>query len=155
MRFVALVLGTFSTLLVSGFAAPAAEAGGPRLGSGERAVVRAINGARRHHGVRPLRGSRPLARAADAHSRRMVVTDSFAHGDFGRRIRRRTNARRTGETLAMASRCTPRRVVRMWMNSSSHRAVLLSGRFSRVGVGARVGRLGSQRACLMTADFAS
>ena len=31
----------------------------------------------------------------------------------------------------------------------------MSGKFRRVGVGRRLGRLGSSRACLVTADFAS
>jgi uncharacterized protein YkwD len=43
----------------------------------------------------------------------------------------------------------------MWLNSPGHRAVLLSGKYRRVGIGRRVGRLGSSRACLVTADFAS
>ncbi len=155
MRSVALVLGTLSTMLVPGFAAPPAEAAGPSLGSGERAVVRAINGARGRNGLGPLRGSMQLSAAADVHTRHMLAADSFAHADFARRIRRYTRARRTGETLAMATRCSPRRIVGMWMNSSSHRAVLLSGRFRRVGIGARTGQLGSRRACMVTADFAS
>jgi hypothetical protein len=47
------------------------------------------------------------------------------------------------------------RVVSMWMNSGTHRAVLLSSRFKRVGVARRGGHLGGGRACMVTADFAS
>jgi uncharacterized protein YkwD len=157
MRPVALVLCALSMLLVSSFsgAAPAAQAGGPRIDSGERAVIRAINRARASHGLRRLRAGSRLARAADAHSRNMLRSDFFAHGSFAQRVRRYVRYRNIGETLAMTSRCSARLVVRMWLNSSSHRAVLLSGRFRRVGVGRRVGRLGSSRACLVTADFAS
>ena len=155
MRSVALVLGTLSTLLVPGFTAPPAEAAGPSLGTGERAVVRAINGARRQNGLGPVRGSMRLSAAADAHTRYMLATGSFAHRDFAGRIRRFTRARRTGETLAMTTRCSARQVVSMWMNSSGHRAVLLSGGFRRVGIGARVGYLGGRRSCVVTADFAS
>ena len=157
MRPVALVLCTLTTLLVLSFsaAAPAAQAGGPRIDSGERAVIRAINRARASHGLRRLRAGRRLARAADAHSRNMLRSDFFAHGSFVQRVRRYVRYRSIGETLAMTTRCSARRVVRMWLNSPSHRAVLLSGRFRRVGVGRRVGRLGSSRACLVTADFAS
>ena len=157
MRPVACVLCTLTTLLVVSFSAVAtpAEAAGPRIDSGERAVIRAINRARHAHGLRGLRASRRLARAADAHSRNMLRANFFAHGAFTQRVRRYTHARRIGETIAMTSRCSARTVVRMWMNSPSHRAVLLSRGFRRVGVARRKGRLGSTRACLVTADFGS
>lgn len=157
MRSVALVLCTLTTLLVLSFAttAPAAQAGGPRIDSGERTVIRAINRARSAHGLHRLRAGRRLARAADAHSRNMLRSDFFSHGAFAQRVRRYVRFRSIGETIAMTSRCSPRRVVRMWLNSPSHRAVLLAGKFRRVGVGRRLGRLGAGRACLVTADFAS
>ncbi len=157
MRSVALVLSTLTTLLVVSFvaAAPAAQAGGPRIDRGERAVMRAINRARSSHGQRGLRAGRSLARAADAHSSNMLRADFFAHGSFAQRVRRYVRVRSVGETIAMTSRCSARTVVRMWLNSPSHRAVLLSGRFRRVGIGRRLGRLGATRACLVTADFAS
>ena len=157
MRLVALVLSTLTTLLVLSFAAaaPAAQAGSPRLDRGERTVIRAINRARASHGLRRLLTGRRLARAADAHSRNMLRANFFSHGSFSQRVRRYVRYRSIGETIAMTSRCSARTVVRMWLSSPSHRAVLLSSRFRRVGVGRRLGRLGSSRACLVTADFAS
>jgi uncharacterized protein YkwD len=157
MRTVASVLCALSTLFVLTFAAaaPAAQAAGPRIDGGERAVVRAINRARAAHGLRALRGARRLARAADAHTRSMLRTDSFSHGAFASRLRRYTHARRIGETIAMSSRCSASRIVRMWLNSAPHRAVLLSGTFRRVGIGRRRGSLGAGRTCVVTADFAS
>jgi uncharacterized protein YkwD len=157
MRSVALVLSTLTTLLVlsSAAAAPAAQPAGPRLDRGERAVVRAINRTRAAHGLRAMRANRRLARAADVHSRSMLRSDFFSHGEFSQRVRRYVSFRRIGETIAMRTRCSPRGFVRMWLNSPPHRAVLLSGGFRRVGVGRRKGRLGSTRACLVTADFAS
>jgi uncharacterized protein YkwD len=157
MRTVACVLCALSTLLVLMFAtaAPAAQAASSRIDGGERAVVRAINRARAGHGLRGLRTHRRLARAADAHSRSMLRADYFSHGAFSQRVRRYVSLRRIGETIAMTSRCSARTVVRMWLNSPPHRAVLLSGGFRRVGVGRRKGRLGATRACLVTADFGS
>jgi len=157
MRTVACVLCALSTLLVLTFAtaAPAAQAASSRIDGGERAVVRAINRARAGHGLRALRKHRRLARAADAHSRSMLRADYFSHGAFSQRVRRYVSLRRVGETIAMTSRCSARKVVRMWLNSPPHRAVLLSGGFRRVGVGRRKGRLGATRACLVTADFGS
>jgi uncharacterized protein YkwD len=157
MRSAALVLSTLTMLLVLSFAAaaPAAQAGGPRIDRGERAVIRSINRVRASYGLRRLRPNRRLARAADAHTRNMLRANFFAHGSFAQRVRRYTHARRVGETIAMTSRCSGRTVVRMWLNSPSHRAVLLSRKFRRVGIGRRHGRLGSMRACLVTADFGS
>jgi uncharacterized protein YkwD len=157
MRTVALVLCTLSTLLVLTFAAaaPAAQAAGPRVDRGERAVVRAINRARAAYGLRALRSHRRLARAADGHTRSMLRADYFSHGAFAQRVHRYVSFRRIGETIAMTTRCSAGQVVGMWLNSPPHRAVLLSRGFARIGVGRRKGRLGASRACLVTADFGS
>lgn len=157
MRSVAVVLSTLTTLLVLSFAAtaPAAEAASARIDSGERAVIRAINRARHAHGLRGLRANGRLARAANAHTLSMLRSNSFSHGAFATRLRRYVSFRRIGETIAMTSRCSARKVVRLWMNSPPHRAVLLSGTFRRVGIGRRRGDLGYGRSCVVTADFAS
>jgi uncharacterized protein YkwD len=155
MRSVALVLSTLTTLLLIVLAAPAAQAAGPRLDNRERAVVRAINRVRHKHGLARLHAGRRLARAADLHSRNMLARDFFAHGSFAQRVRHFVPYRRLAENIAMTSRCRPRLAVRLWMRSAPHRRVLLSRSYRRVGVGRRMGRLGSRRACMWTADFAS
>ena len=155
MRSVALVLCTLTTLLLFIVAAPAAQAGGPRLDRGERGIVRAINRVRHRHALPRLRAEKRLARAADAHTRSMLAHDFFAHGSFAQRVRRFAHFRRLGETLAYSSSCGARRFVRMWLRSPSHRTVLLSRKYRRIGVGRRKGRLGSRRACVVTADFGS
>jgi uncharacterized protein YkwD len=157
MRTVACVLCALSTLFVLTLTAvaPAAEAAGPRVDHGERAVVRAINRARAAYGLRALHTHRRLARAADGHTRSMLRADYFSHGDFSSRVRRYVSFRRIGEAIAMSTRCGARKVVGMWLNSPPHRALLLSGRFRRIGVGRRKGMLGATRACVVTADFAS
>ena len=155
MRSVALVLCTLSTLFCFSATAAAAEAAGARFDRGERAVVRAINQARAGHDLARLHAGRQLASAADSHSRSMLHDNYFAHGAFVERVRRYVGFRRIGETIAMTTRCSARSVVRMWLDSPGHRAVLLSSGYRRVGVGRRTGQLGSSRACLVTADFAS
>jgi uncharacterized protein YkwD len=155
MRSVALALCCAFTTLLFVASAPAANAAGPRLDRGERAIVRAINRTRSHYGLRHLHAGRRLARAADAHSRSMLRSNVFAHGSFSSRVRRYASFKRVGETLAWNSRCSARGFVRMWLNSPGHRAVLLSSGFRRIGVGRRVGRLGARHACVVTADFAS
>lgn len=140
----------------------AAAAAGPRLGHTERAIMRAIDRHRADHGLRALHASRALARAADYHSREMLAANYFAHtsrngASFSRRVHRYVRSRQVGETLGMLRRCRYRpvhRVVSMWMHSPTHRAILLTRGFHRVGIGLRSGRLGSGRACVITADFA-
>jgi uncharacterized protein YkwD len=165
MRTVALLTLVCSSMLVALFAAPApaaSAAGKARMDSMERHIVRAINRQRSNHGLARVSRSRPLARAADFHSSQMLTHDFFAHNSrdgspFDRRVRRFAHHRTVGETLAMlgggCGRGSARAFVRMWMNSAGHRAILLSAGYGRVGVGKRIGSLGSGRACVVTADF--
>ena len=158
MRLAAVLFAVVSSMLLTFTGSASALPSTARLDSGERAIVRALNGVRAGHGLPSLRVSGALARAADVHSANMLANDFFAHGSMGQRVRRYVRSRSIGETLARTSSCSrgsARRVVQMWMNSSGHRAVVLSRRYRKVGVARRAGRLGSARACVITADFAS
>ena len=165
MRTVASLTLAFGCLLAALFATPltGTAAAKPSLDGNERAIVRAINRQRSKHGLSKLRASRRLARAADYHSWEMLDANYFAHesrdgGPFDQRVRRFADHRAVGETLAMLGGCggrAARKVVRMWMNSAGHRAILLSSSFRRVGVGKRKGDIGGSRACVVTADFGS
>ena len=165
MRSVASLTLAFSCLLAAWSVSPLTAAAGakPRVDSKERAIVRAINRQRSRYGLAAVRTSRQLAKAADFHSWEMLDADYFAHesrdgGPFDRRVRRYADHRALAETLAMLGGCgsgSARRVVRMWMDSSGHRAVLLSSTYRRVGIGKRTGRLGGSRRCVVTADFGS
>lgn len=165
MRYAAsLIAGIAFAVVAIGQLAPAkAAAASPRLEGAERAIIRAINRQRVAAGLRTVRASQRLARAADYHSREMLAGNYFAHpsrngSPFDQRIRRFQNSRAVGETLAMLNSCgrgTAGRVVSMWMDSPPHRAVILSPAYRRAGVGRRTGSLGGGRACVVTADFAS
>jgi uncharacterized protein YkwD len=155
---IAAVFGMFAFL----FAAPAANAS-PRLGRVERAIVRSIDRHRVQHGMHAVAPSFALSRAADAHSADMLSANYFAHSSsngtsFATRVHRYVRSSQVGETLAYLSSCRGRRaahvIVSMWMHSSTHRAILLTPGFRRIGVALRRGRLGSRRACVVTADFA-
>ena len=165
MRTVASVMLASGCLLAALFTVPsiAAASGKARVDSRERAMVRGINDQRARYGLASVRVSSRLARAADYHSWEMLEADYFAHSSdngesFDQRVRRFANHRALGETLAMVGGCgrgSARRVVRMWMNSAGHRAILLSSKFRRIGLAKRTGNLGGNRACVVTADFAS
>ena len=166
MRTVARTTLAFGCLLAAISALPAAAAANrsARLDNRERAIVRSINHQRAKYGLVPVRANARLSRAADYHSWEMLDANYFAHtsrngGPFDERVRRFANKRALGETLAMlgggCGRGTAHRVVQMWMNSPPHRTILLSGTYRRVGIGKRVGSLGSSKACVVTADFSS
>jgi len=110
----------------------------------ERAVVQQVNAIRAQHGLRALRRSRGLARAADVKAREVAQTNVLSHSSpdgtpMMARVRRYVDAHAFGETLGT----TPRGggeaaiIVRAWMSSPAHRAALMSPRFRRVGVGRR------------------
>lgn len=122
----------------------------PRTNSLEAGIVRAMNDFRAQHGLPKLRQQLGFARAADVHSAKMLRDNKLAHGQYGKRVRRYVRrVARVGENLAWMNRCDPAKIVRMWSRSSTHRHVMLSRSFRRVGVAQR----SSSDACFVTADF--
>ncbi|HEV2813724.1 MAG TPA: CAP domain-containing protein [Solirubrobacteraceae bacterium] len=135
-----------------------ARAESPTHDAVERSVVRKLNWIRAHSGIRKLRASRGLARAADVQSSTIASTGVFAHGDVRGRVARFVRAREFGETLAWvppSQASDVGAVVRTWMASGAHRDALLSGRFARIGVARRAGRIGGAAAVVFTVDLAS
>jgi uncharacterized protein YkwD len=108
----------------------------------ERTIVRCTNGARRAHGLRPLRRNHVLRHAATYHARNMLRYRFFSHRDvFGQspvdrvsRFARRGAFHWIGENIAVGN-WSPRDACRAWMGSPEHRANILSARFSMTGVG--------------------
>ena len=113
-------------------------------------MFKKVNQIRRAHGLARLRPSFSLFRSARHYARRMIRSDYFGHQA---RIRVARRFRLAGETLAWHSgwRLSPRQTVWQWMRSPSHRAVLLSSRFTRLGVGQSRGRYGRRRATMWVA----
>ncbi len=135
-----------------------AEAASPKHDALERAVISQLNTIRAQYGVRALRASRGLGRAADAKSRSIAATGDFSHGDMSARVRRFVRAGSVGETLAYVPtslRPDAGSLVDLWMASASHRATLLSGRFRRVGVGRRTGAVAGGPVVVFTVNLAS
>ena len=108
------------------------QAKGAGLSRAERKVVKVVNGIRASHGLRRLRASRALTRAAGAHTgdilRDQLLSHSSSDGTpMAARLRGYTGAAWVGENIAWVTlrRGVARAVVRMWMASPGHRAVLL------------------------------
>jgi hypothetical protein len=124
----------------------------------ESTLLREVNVARAHAGLAPLRVDARLETAARAHSREMLSTNTFAHGDFASRmLRYEITGMTAGENLAWGSgsSASAQAIVAAWLASPEHRANLLRGSFRRVGIGSLDGAFqGSREARVVTADFA-
>jgi uncharacterized protein YkwD len=114
-------------------------------GSAADTAVDSINHARAKRGLRALRVSPSLKRSSRRYASWMLKHDYFGHQS---RITASGSFRRLGETLAMryGGSVSARWAVRAWMRSAAHRRILMSSRFTWIGVGAVRGRMGSRRA---------
>lgn len=112
----------------------------PDVASFEAEVIRLVNQHRAEAGLSPLRANWELSRVARYKSQDMADNRYFAHNSpvYGtpfQMIRAFGLSFRTaGENIAYGQR-TPQAVVSAWMNSSGHRANILSGSYPQVGVG--------------------
>jgi uncharacterized protein YkwD len=126
---VALVLAGFV-----GFAKPpTASAGTPTRA--EKVLIRAINYQRANHGVRRLTIGSVIQSGAHRWARYLLDRNAFYHGSLGTGVR---------ENIAWLT-CRSgwqKAIVRMWLNSSTHRSALLDRSARRLGVGVATGRWG-------------
>src|SRR5262249_13969072 len=138
----------------------------PAARGGERAVLAAINAVRADHGLAPVRSEGRLGRAARAHSRDMLTRDYFLHesrpaGDSSDErilgfLGPRPRPEGLGEILywGTGSAGDVDAAIQGWLDSPPHRAVLLNGDYTRVGIGLGHGRFsGARGATVYTVDF--
>jgi uncharacterized protein YkwD len=135
----------------------AAAAGAARFGP---ALLAELNRVRTARGLPAVVVDRRMSRTAAAHSRDMARRGYFAHGSWGSRVARAAgHPRSVGETIGWRMRDRPEREARQivggWLRSGPHRAVLLDGRFQRVGIGRASGRIDGLGAALYTVDWAT
>jgi uncharacterized protein YkwD len=137
-------------------AAPAAAAT-TRLTAVEGSFLRAINTVRAEHSSPPVRLDYGLVKAARAHSVDMVRAGYFRHGDFVRRlVSFGASGPMVGEDLGwtVVDAGETDRIIRWWLESPGHRAVLLRHGFDRMGIGVARGRFHGRPDCIVvTADF--
>lgn len=106
----------------------------------EQEVIRLVNEQRAKNGLNPLSENWELSRVARYKSQDMADNRYFSHtsptyGSPFQMIRSfGISFRRAGENIAYGQR-TPQAVVNAWMNSSGHRANILSASYTQIGVG--------------------
>ena len=106
----------------------------------EREVVELVNAERAKEGLAPLTADAALTRTARMKSQDMRENGYFDHNSptYGTPFQlmklQGISYRTAGENIAMGYR-TPEAVVRAWMNSAGHRANILNGSYTKIGVG--------------------
>jgi uncharacterized protein YkwD len=135
----------------------------------ESQVLDELNAIRRSHGLVPVRLSRPLSAAADAHSRSMGTFGYFQHesrdgSEFWKRVKRFYGSGgygtwSVGENLLWSSGgVDASRALKLWMESPGHRANILAARWREVGLSAVTvsgapGVFGGRDVVIITTDF--
>ncbi len=106
----------------------------------EQQVIDLVNEIRQNNGLQPLKANWELSRVARYKSQDMCDNRYFSHTSpvYGSPFQMIRNFgisyRRAAENIAKGQR-TPQQVVDAWMNSSGHRANILNGSYTQIGVG--------------------
>ena len=168
--FAAVALTALAALVTAPTATPGSSANVERRPALEAAVIRALNQVRVAHDLQPLRSSPSLRSAARGHSEAMLDSGFFGHESadgtaFSDRIRRYYTNRgwRTwsvGEALLASQGLSidATGIVRAWLESPSHRDIILSPTFRDAGIGALYApsapkAFGGAETVVVTADF--
>ncbi len=177
---VAALFGLFVLLIAAGPAAQSATAANACTAWGDKesneittaqarkAVLCLLNRERDKRGLRDFESSTKLQAAAQTHNDYMQKKRCFDHecpgeASLASRLKKANwltgglRAWAYGENIAWGSGHlgTPENIVKQWMNSSGHRANILSNKFDEVGVGYTKGTITSSTAngAIMTTDF--
>ena len=171
MRFlVVLAIASLGVLASSPVATPGAPTTMERRAALEANVVREMNRIRAARGLDPLRAAPSLRSAARSHSQAMLAHGFFSHDSadgtaFSERIRRfYSNAGYARWSVGEALMATQGRfvdaeaVVTAWLESPSHRTIILSPTWRDTGIGvlyapSAPANFGGAEAVVVTADF--
>jgi uncharacterized protein YkwD len=139
-RAIATRAALIATFAIAAFA-PSATAG--THSSTESSLVGWINNARVARGLVPLRPHSSLVSIAGVRASRMAATNTMSHtiaGNVGTQlssygVRWYRYGENIGWSTAGWSSASAKAIFSMWMNSPSHKALILSDRFNYIGVG--------------------
>ena len=128
--------------------APSAVAGK----SPEANMMHKVNQYRKKHGLKRVRYARSLKRSARKYAWHMMRTGYFGHA---KRIHASDRYRWLGEILEYQRGTRPnvKLAFRTWLNSGSHRAIILDRRFTRAGAGRAWGRMKGHKSTVWVMHF--
>ena len=137
---IALPFALIAAIAIS-VAAPVAT--GTTVSQAESSVIGWINAARSARGLVPLRYDSKLASISGYRAGRMASTNTMSHtvgGNLASQLNSyNVNWYRYGEDIGWSTATWPstsaKSIFNAWMNSSAHRALILSSRFNYIGVG--------------------
>ena len=119
---------------------PPAQAQSPAGKYAQQAFV-ATNANRSHHGLKELKPSDCLKRAAVQQAKAMARQEQLFHQDLGA-VMRKCKLSGAGENVAYGYPTGKSLVNEGWMQSEGHRANILNPKFRLMGIGARLGNDG-------------
>jgi uncharacterized protein YkwD len=121
--FVATILATFFVTAVDAREPSLVIAAKPVIGtsSAESSVISQTNAQRARHGLPPLSVDPQLMSSARRHAQWMASSRNLSHGTG------------VAENIAMGQSSVSE-AMQSWMNSSGHRANILGGGYTRIGV---------------------
>ena len=90
----------------------------------EEKILKETNAQRVRYGLKPLEMDPTLVQSARQHAAWMCSSGNFTH-----------TSKSVGENIALGQR-SAKEALGDWMNSSGHRANILSGEYTRIGVAA-------------------
>ena len=138
-RLVGLV-ATLALLVATGTTAAPAQAQTP-AGKYAQQAFAATNANRTHNGLKALKASDCLKRAAVRQAKAMAQQEQIFHQDLGP-LMRQCKLNTAGENVAYGYRTGKSVVNDGWMNSEGHRDNILNPSFRLMGIGARKGHDG-------------
>lgn len=115
-------------------------------------MVDKINKVRRAHGLAPMRYSRSLSRSSSRFVHHLASTQRFAHSSS---IRASNRFSQLGEVLALMRGWEVRRALTLayWLQSWSHRAVIMNPGFRYVGAARARGHYAGSPMLFWTVQF--
>ena len=107
----------------------------------EKAILELTNAARKKANLPPLAANPTLTKAARGHRQNQAKQDKLDHELDGKKPSDRVRAagyryRAVGENVAMGSKnVTVAEIFEGWMESPGHRANILNGKYTQIGIG--------------------
>lgn len=135
------------------------------LDDAEKAMLARVNSLRKEQGLKPLKADIKLRSASDVHTDDMLANQFFDHPSSdgtspAKRIRKYVpEAKAIGENLGRLTTGSSINeeldlVVQVWLDQAMERKNLFNSKFTRIGIGRKIGPFDDETEALYTVTFA-